>query len=119
MGDRALVIFTDKKEVSPAVYLHWSGNRVPEFLEEHRELMKDRRGDVSYAAARFTGLCHTKIPGNLSLGLFDVPKTVQTAIKSDVPTLKALQGFSHGDAGVVIVDVNTGDWKAYAGYLAD
>jgi hypothetical protein len=54
MGDRALVIFTDGKEVSPVIYLHWHGSRVPELLAQLKLLMASRGADASYAAARFT-----------------------------------------------------------------
>jgi hypothetical protein len=114
MGNRALVIFHDQNRVSPTVYLHWHGDEVPELLRELAETMKGRYGDAEYAAARFTGLCHQRIPGNLSLGIMANP--LRHADLDDEAVLKAM---SYGNAGVVIV--NTGDftWKAYGGYLAE
>lgn len=70
MGDRALVQFKDNNEVSPVVYLHWDGSEVKDWLQELRELMGDRFSDVSYTCARFIGVCHSHIKGNLSLGVF-------------------------------------------------
>jgi hypothetical protein len=69
MGDRASVIFFDKVQVSPVIYLHWHGSRVPDWIEELRCLMAERLWDAPYAAARFVGVCHNHIPGNLSLAI--------------------------------------------------
>ena len=69
MGNRALVIFHDKYRISPTVYLHWHGGEVPAILRELTEYMTGPHGDAEYAAARFAGLCHTRINGNLSLGI--------------------------------------------------
>lgn len=109
MGDRAVVIFrsSDKSEVSPTVYLHWNGSNVPAYLKQLDELMKDRKGDVSYACARFIGICHEEIPGNLSLGVF----------QTDVDTYER-RDYSHGDAGVIIVNCDDFSWTAFGGYLA-
>lgn len=153
MGDRALVVFVssyeDKKGkshfvVSPTAYLHWDGNHVESYLLEHKELMKTRLGDESYALARFIGIAHSKDPdNNLSLGCFETPKDVQTAIArvltgnttpmktkvSDYSSGKhkttcamlspkeVICNYSHGDAGVVVVNTRDYSWKAYGGYL--
>jgi hypothetical protein len=115
MGDRALVVFTDGKDVSPTTYLHWSGDAVPELLKEHHAVMQGRLGDVSYATARFIGICHTHIEGNLSLGCWNTSAEHRAAI---IDRNKAkLADYSHGDAGVIVVDCNTGKWSAYGGYL--
>jgi hypothetical protein len=114
MGDRALVIFYDDNGISPTVYLHWHGDKVPEHLAELAEYMKGRYGDAEYAAARFTGLCHNLMDGNLSLGIWS-----NELKKDDLTNIGLLSDMSAGDAGVVIV--NTGDftWQAYGGYLAE
>ena len=114
MGDRALVIFHDRYRISPTVYLHWYGSEVPEILRDLAEYMKGRHGDADYAAARFTGLCHNRIPGNLSLGIMANP--LRHADLDDAAVLKAI---SPGDTGVVIVDTGDFTWKAYGGYLAE
>ena len=117
MGDRALMIFTDGKEVSPVIYLHWAGSKVPDLLEQHKALMASRGADVPYAAARFIGIVHATMPEqNLSLGMWNADRRIRTAVtRSDADTLKEL---SYGDAGVVVVDVTDYSWKAYGGYLS-
>lgn len=128
MGDRALVVFYDKKlgRVSPTVYLHWLGEQVPALLEKHAEFMSTRKGDLDYAIARFIGICHCEIPDtNLSLGVHETPQDVKDAILNlghtsvDVGEAanEEIEGYSHGDAGVVVVDCNTFKWEAFGGYL--
>lgn len=115
MGDRALVVFKNQDTVSPTVYLHWNGSDVPLFIFQLGLLMADRRNDVSYAAARFIGLAHEAIPGNLSLGVRETPDELrQAVIDGDVDLI---EDFSHGDAGVVVVDTATFSWRAYGGHL--
>jgi len=118
MGDRALIIFTDGREVSPVIYLHWSGSKVPALLEQHKTLMASRGADVAYAAARFVGIVHATMPGqNLSLGMWNAePNTIGAVLAADADELAEI---SHGDAGFVVVDVRDYSWKAWGGYLAD
>ncbi|MBC3540633.1 hypothetical protein ACFSC6_12140 [Rufibacter sediminis] len=101
MGDRALIIFHDKakKEFSPVIYLHWAGYKVKDYIKETQELMADRLDDVSYAAARFIGICHSHEVSNLSLGIWNLPK----GFSSDNAYLK---NMSHGDRGVFLVDAS-------------
>jgi hypothetical protein len=113
MGNRALVIFHDRDRVSPTVYLHWHGGDVPEWLDELKLLMQGRFNDAEYAAARFIGICHAKIDGHLSLGVFSNAFNLL-----DVRRKATLEAESHGDAGVVVVDTSDFSWKAYGGYLA-
>ena len=121
MGDRALIIVTDRRraEVSPVIYTHWGGSTVPAVLDDAWELMGDRTGNVGYAAARIVGILHERTPGNLSLGVWNTPQTIQSAIRSgDADDLAdALEDYSHGNAGVVLYDCSTGEWTAYGGYL--
>jgi hypothetical protein len=114
MGDRALIIFYDEHRISPTVYLHWNGGNVPYLLGDLAEYMKGRYGDAGYAAARFTGLCHNLISGNLSVGLLG-----NTLRRVDLENAAVLEAMSHGDAGVVIVNTDNFLWKAYGGYLAE
>lgn len=105
MGDRSLTVFVDKFEaptdISPVVYMHWSGGRTRRYLEAAAGRM--RAGDTSYSAARFCGYCHGMIEGNLALGIFGAP---------DRETDDTLGTWAvrehHGDAGMFIVDVSTG-----------
>jgi len=123
MGDRALVIFHDDTTVSPVIYLHWSGSEVPQLAAAHEKLMADRKGDVQYAAARFVGLAHEQISGNLSLGIWNADADLQAAVLQITadPTSKAaasvLASESHGDAGVCVIDCRDFTWKAFGGYL--
>lgn len=123
MGDRALVVFTDGSEVSPTVYLHWSGGRVPALIDELKTVMTGREGDVQYSAARFIGICHASIDGNLSLGRWNTEEAICEAVKgldnvSGGDSATSITEYSHGDAGCVVVNVNDHSWKAYGGYLA-
>jgi len=109
MGDRALIVFTNtaRDEVSPVVYLHWDGHNVPEWLAELKAKMAGREGDVPYSAARFVGICHEHIDGNVSLGMWNAP-TGMLANPAE---------HSHGDAGVIVVNANDYSWQAFGGYL--
>ena len=113
MGDRATIIFYDRVQVSPVVYLHWHGRRVPEWLAELRDLMTARRGDAAYAAARFVGICHRHIAGPLSLGIRSTGLQL-----ADLKRPAMLDAQNPGDAGVVLVSTDDFTWNAYGGYLA-
>lgn len=117
MGDRALIIFKNEHTVSPTAYLHWAGCAVPGYIAQLSHLMAQRRNDVSYAAARFIGIVHAHDPGPLSLGVFETPDEVRRAVLDD--DADVIDDYSHGDAGVVIVDTADFSYKAYGGYLAD
>jgi hypothetical protein len=75
--------------------------------------MNGRFSDASYAAARFVGLCHANIDGNLSLGI-----SSNDLSQADVRSADRMEEESPGDAGVVAVDTSDFTWKAYGGYLA-
>jgi len=119
MGDRALVAFYNSDPVhgrhseTPAVYLHWHGESVPEWVRELAAMMGERRGDPSYAVARFCGIAHSHIDPPLSLGLLDLPAA--WASRTDGEKAK----LSHGDAGFVAVDASDFSWIAYGGYLTN
>lgn len=110
MGDRALVTFRSHGRYSPTVYTHWGGSETLGWVQEAAPA-HFRRGDSAYSAARYAGFCHQKHDGKLSLGLFDSPKP-------DSAEWKGWNKFSHGDAGVVIVDVDSGEVFAVGGYAA-
>ncbi|MBS0265380.1 MAG: hypothetical protein JSS02_25825 [Planctomycetes bacterium] len=114
MGDRACVIFFDATDVSPTVYLHWHGDRVPTWLDDLKTRMAGRYSDAHYAAARFVGLCHERISGNLSLGIRSNSLTL-TKVRDPL----RIRDESPGDAGVVIVDTADFRWTAHGGYLAE
>ncbi len=103
MGDRAVVVFRSSQEVHDvAVYLHWDGYRVEELIRGAAPRM--RAGDTNYAAARFIGHCHEQIEGALSLGTYGLsPDQVGHIERGEAGKL------GHGDAGVWVVDVSTGE----------
>lgn len=103
MGDRVLVQFKNESEVSPAIYLHWGGEQAPELIKKCFEYMEGRRNNVAYTAARFTGICHEKTTGNLSLGLLQ-------------QTTELTAQDSHGDAGCYVVDLKNETVNAFGGY---
>lgn len=132
-------------EVSPTAYLHWDGSRVKEFIAELADLMQNRQNDECYGLARFIGIVHSKSPDDaFGLGCFETPGQVKRAIgllmAGDDSKFKAkvwnydgrkpkqvhkiltatevLREYSHGDAGVVVVDTRDYSWKAFGGYLS-
>lgn len=113
MGDRVLTVFHDGEEFSPVVYQHWGGDTNPKRLVQLRQLMASRGVDLPYATARFIGLLHVATPGNLSLGVWNAP-----ACATFDDTLAALtaEDYSHGNAGVCIVDLRTWHATMYHGY---
>jgi hypothetical protein len=108
MGDRALIVFTDKskEDCSPVIYLHSDGYKVGDWIAELKTLMQGREGDVSYAAARFVGICHSHIPGNTSLGMWDGGEDV----------IKDPKGSGHGDHGVIIVNASDFTFEQFGAY---
>ena len=114
MGNRACIVFFDRNRVSPTVYLHWHGDAVPGWLGQLKELMSGRFRDASYAAARFVGICHANIDGNLSLGISSNDFSLADVLNKD-----RMEVESPGNAGIVVVDTSDFTWKAYGGYLAD
>jgi hypothetical protein len=107
MGDRGIVVFKAGEHISPAVYVHWHGENLPELLREAAPTL--RANDPDYAAARFCGHVANKAKGKTGVGIFN------TTTLADVRDRE----FSHGDAGVVIVDVGTGEIEAINGYLSE
>jgi len=114
MGNRACVVFFDRNRVSPTVYLHWHGDAVPTWLEQLKDRMTGRFSDAAYAAARFVGICHANIDGNLSLGISSNDISL-----ADVRSEDRMEAESPGNAGIVAVDTSDFTWKAYGGYLTE
>jgi len=98
---------------SPVIYLHNSGYKIAELLKKTKTLMESRGLDLHYTVARFTGICHEDLPGNLSLGCWNLPEGFRKWSN------KQISNFSHGDAGVVIVDVGTWECKQYGAFEND
>lgn len=108
MGDRVIIFVTDGDDLSPAIYCHWLGDRAIDCIREAAPNM--RKSDVSYAAARLISYLGNYIDGPLSLGVWNV----QAPPKIDINSLKS---HSHGDAGVVLVNITTGEITVGGGYL--
>lgn len=109
MGDRAVfVCHRSRSKFSPAVYVHWQGHAAKSLLESAAPRM--RTGDTSYSAARLCGVIHEQSDGNCGLGLLG-PPTDWTRATS--------RAFSHGDAGVFLIDVDTGLVECFNGYGFD
>ena len=107
MGNRACVVFFDRTCVSPTVYLHWHGDAVPAWLDQLKDRMNGRFSDAAYAAARFVGICHANIDGNLSLGI-----SSNDLSQADVRSKDRMEAESPGNAGIVVVDTSDFSWKA-------
>lgn len=134
MGDRALIIVTESveegsgtmPEVSPTVYTHWGGESVPGTLRDLWTLMEGRRGDVQYTAARLVGL---EQYGNLSLGMWNTEDVVRWAVqkiqhpnatgRARSGATSILEDYSHGDAGVILFEADTGKWKRFGGFYGN
>jgi hypothetical protein len=114
MGDRALIVFTDVNTISPGVYLHWNGHNVPAMIAALADLMKGRENDAGYACARFTGIAHSMISGNLSLGMWNISPAEQRAILTKNEA--KLKRMSPGDAGLIVVDTKDFSYAVYDGY---
>lgn len=111
MGDRVTVVFKNDQDTNnvpffAALYFHNLGDGVTLLLQQAAKFW--RRGDASYAAARTCGVYHAKYPGVLSLGIIEGPTDL---------TEETLEEYSPGDAGVVVVDINTGKMEAFGGYM--
>ena len=106
MGDRVLVQFkTSKGELSPVCYLHNHAYKVKDLILKTEQLMQGRHDDAAYCFARFVGVCHEEIKGNLSLGVWN---SMSELIEAD----------SHGDGGVLVVHCY-GEWRVHChgGYI--
>ena len=106
MGDRALVQFKNSKgELSPVCYLHNHAYQVSEFIRMTEALMQSRGEDLNYTFARFIGVCHEEIKGNLSLGVWN-------------QETELIEADSHGDGGVLVVHCY-GEWRVHCsgGYI--
>lgn len=107
MGDRVVVVVTDGNEIAPAIYAHWLGSEAPAILVKAGEAGLIRKDDESYAAARVCGAFHEASPGHTGVGLLDAPADL-----SD----ETLEEFSHGDAGVIVLNVSDGSLRYVGGY---
>ena len=114
MGNRACIVFFDRNRVSPRSTCTGTATLSQAGWTSSRSLCRDGSRDASYAAARFVGICHANIDGNLSLGISSNDFSL-----ADVRNKDRMEDHSPGNAGIVAVDTSDFTWKAYGGYLAD
>jgi len=111
MGDRVLVRFFGQSQASPAIYMHWGASATPDKLARffESEPFTSRRGDVSYNFARFVALACNDCPGGLSVGVWNDAQGIREWLGDG--------DNSHGDGGLVAVNLSTGQIEARGGYL--
>ena len=116
MPDKAMVIFHNGAEVSPTIYLHSNGPSCIDWLREMGTL-----DGPEEAAARYIAVASDEHSGPLSL--WNTPPDIIRAItKMEMKSLpfgmyelaeRVLADYSHGYAGVVLVDTRDGLWQQY------
>ena len=122
MGDRALIRFHDTETIGPTVYLHWGGSTVRSLLDRTKAFMADRTGDVAYTTARCVGLAHSDTPKtSLSLGVWSEPsdnylKERERMLRHKADPKGWHYPYSHGDAGVFLVNCLTWEVECFGGY---
>jgi hypothetical protein len=108
MGDRILfqAIGTKSSEFGPVIYGHWSGESGPQVCERFAKRMIGRMNDVPYATARLMQELIGDADGNTGFGCWNADAILT-------------EKDSHGDAGVVLVDVSGPQVKfqCLGGYL--
>jgi hypothetical protein len=102
MGDRVVIQVVD---APCAAYLHWGGETAIESIK--RAIPSMRCGDPDYSAARLIASLCNDMPGT-NRGVGVLPKVGRTPVPAE----------SHGDAGIVLYDCNTGKATFHYGYLA-
>lgn len=117
MGDRALIHFHDGKRVGPVVYLHYcrGPGGVRELLDATERRMGDRSGDVDYTTARCIGLAHETRDDWSGVGVFNAPAG---SYEESLASIRK-EEYSHGDAGVFLVDCRDWSVETFGGYGFD
>lgn len=107
MGDRVLIqCFSSKTgKVGPVIYGHWSGYDSSEAVRRLAKRMKGRDGDVPYSSARMVQELVGTDNGNTGFGIWNEEKKLE-------------EKSSHGDAGIILIDVdNDHRCECLGGYL--
>lgn len=87
------------------VYCHWSGRTAPLIVAALAERMKTRQGDLMYSNARLVQCAIANDDFNTGFGIWNADKLLTA-------------DDSHGDAGVVLIDVDNDHKATYlGGYL--
>lgn len=108
MGDRVLmqVYSAAQNAHGPVVYCHWLGDRAPQIMQSLIKRMQGRK-DVDYATARLVQECcsaQRDADAHLGIGCWNAPALLTAA-------------DSHGDAGCVLLNVDTWQVTYLGGYL--
>ena len=116
MADRVLVSFWDTRDdtLSPLVIIQDGGAVMPDVLRQWFQL--DTRGEtVTHAAALFV---HVVIDQGFSVGIWNQGELTRVPVKGGEAFCRGYwEEVSHGDAGVILVEITTGKVDCYGGYL--
>lgn len=107
MGDRVLIQCHNSKtgDFGPVVYGHNSGGDAMAAVARLRARMESRPGDLEYSSARLVQELIGRDTSNLSFGLWNAGALLTAE-------------DSHGDAGVILLDVANGlSAECLGGYL--
>ena len=106
MGDRVLMQCINKKtgEFGPVCYGHWSGGDVHRIIERLARRMVERPDVVEYSSARLVQEMIVFEDGCLGYGLWNTDRILTAE-------------DSHGDAGVVLIDVSDNHSATYLSAL--
>ena len=109
MGDRVLMQCHSAKSgrFGPVVYCHWLGDKAPQIVNQLINRMRLRTGDVDYSSARLVQEC--------TLAQADPDSCMGIGMWNTDHLLTAAD--SHGDAGCVLIDVDTWQTTYVGGYL--
>jgi len=107
MGNRLITIVYNKADVSPTIYEHWANiSESKKFLKEQFIVFADRKSDVEYFAGRLAGRLHRQRDAECcSFGLLNTPESIQEIVK-DKTRWRELADYSHGDEGILLVNVD-------------
>jgi len=107
MGDRVLMQCFSSKNNSfgPVMYCHNGGYEAPAVVRSLSERMEDRQGDLEYSSARLVQCAIGNDDYNTGFGMWNAQALLD---KDD----------THGDAGVILIDVDNGHkCQCMGGYL--
>lgn len=109
MGDRVLMQCYSSKtgEFGPVVYGHWVGSYAKSIVKRLTQRMQSRPDDLQYSSARLVQAAIQDDMGNTGFGIWNAKHLLNAE-------------DTHGDAGVVLIDVSKDHKATYlGGYLED
>lgn len=116
MGDRVLVTVRYKDHsgedaYSVGIYGHWLGDHAVQILKDAEATL--RAHHPTFLVARICGaFCAAHEENHLGVGIFPAPKPDQDGVVD-------WHAYSHGGAGIIVVDADTGECICHAGYLEE